>query len=385
MVSWGVLFYAISAFVGPMSADLGGSRAAIAGAFSLMTVVAGVAGLGVGHWLDRRGPRLLMTAGSIAGALLVLAWSRVHDLATFYLVWVGIGLAFAAVNYSPAFATVAVWFRRHRARALAAVTLMAGFASTVFIPLAAWLISLQGWRMALVTLAAVLALVTVPAHALLLRRRPADLGLRVDGDPHAEGVTPSHEAELGASVREALRHPSFPWLAATFALYALNVAVPVHLVAFLSDQGYALPFAAAAAGSIGAAQVFGRVVFARIERSLRPRVLSVSVYALAPLALVVLLLFRGELAVGTFVLLYGASRGMDTLVRSVIVADVYGTRRYASISSVFVLLTTFGAALAPLGLGAAYDLLGSYVPGLWALAAAHLGAVAFIYVGDRRV
>ena len=48
---------------------------------------------------------------------------------------------------------------------------MAGFASTIFLPLTSWLVEVQGWRAALVTLAALLAVGTIPAHGLLLRRR----------------------------------------------------------------------------------------------------------------------------------------------------------------------------------------------------------------------
>ena len=66
-VSWGVLFYAFSVFVEPMEAELGWTRAELTGAFSLALIVLAIAGVGVGHWLDRRGPRLLMTAGSIVG------------------------------------------------------------------------------------------------------------------------------------------------------------------------------------------------------------------------------------------------------------------------------------------------------------------------------
>jgi len=61
-----------------MQRELGFSQAELTGAFSLSLLVAGVAGIGVGRYLDRHGPRALMTAGSVSGALLVLAWSRVE-------------------------------------------------------------------------------------------------------------------------------------------------------------------------------------------------------------------------------------------------------------------------------------------------------------------
>src|SRR5919199_83879 len=100
---------------------------------------------------------LLMPAGSIAATLLVFGWSQVRDLAQFYLLWILIGITMATVLYEPAFAVVTAWFERKRTRALTAVTLMAGFASTIFMPLESWLIELQGWRPALLILAAFLA------------------------------------------------------------------------------------------------------------------------------------------------------------------------------------------------------------------------------------
>ncbi len=106
-ISYGVLYYAFTVFVTPMQEELGWSRAAITGAFSLALLLSGIAAVPAGRWVDRYGARWLMTAGSCAAALLVLAWSVVESLLAFYLLWAGIGLAMAAVLYEPAFAVVA--------------------------------------------------------------------------------------------------------------------------------------------------------------------------------------------------------------------------------------------------------------------------------------
>lgn len=381
-VSWGVVYYAFSVFITPTSAELGWSRAEIAGAFSVALVVSGIAGLFVGRWLDAHGPRLLMTAGSVAAVGLVLAWSQVRDLMSFYLVWALIGVVMATILYGPALATVTVWFRRRRARALTVLTLMAGLASTIFIPLAAWLVVAQGRREALVTLAVILGVVTIVPHALFLRRRPADLGLAVDGDPI--DLPGAHPPELSASLREALRHPTFKWIALAFALYALGVGVPVHLVAYLGDRGYSLGFAAAATGAIGAAQVFARLFFSPLERRVSPRTLSLVVYAGQPIALLVLLLVPSVVGVILFVILFGAARGMETLVRSTLTAGLYGPARFASIYAVATLFTTLTQAVSPFGLGLVYDMVGSYVPGLWALFALSCVAAVAVARGDQR-
>ena len=96
-VSYGILYYAFGVFLVPMHEDLGWSTAQLTGAFSLAILVSALAGIPVGRYLDRHGPRALMTGGAVAGAALVVAWSQVGGLAAFYAVWLGIGLVMAAV------------------------------------------------------------------------------------------------------------------------------------------------------------------------------------------------------------------------------------------------------------------------------------------------
>ena len=200
VTSWGILYYGFSVFLKPVSSDLHWSRAAMTGAFSLALATSGVAGLFVGRWLDRHGPRLLMTVGSCAATLLLLALATVHSIALFYLIWAAIGVAMAAIFYEPAFAAIAVWFVRYRSRALTIITFVGGFASVIYIPLITWLVRTHGWRAAMVILAITLAIATIPLHALVLRRRPQDLGLLPDGAGSAQHRRSRQRAAI-------LKHP----------------------------------------------------------------------------------------------------------------------------------------------------------------------------------
>jgi MFS family permease len=85
IISWGALYYAFSVFLAPMEAELGWSRGAVTGAFSLALVLSAFGAIPVGRWLDRHGARLLMTAGSCLGTVLLLAWSQVSSLEGLYL------------------------------------------------------------------------------------------------------------------------------------------------------------------------------------------------------------------------------------------------------------------------------------------------------------
>jgi MFS family permease len=386
-VSWGVLNYAFTVFLAPMQAELGWSRAAISGAFSLALLLSGLAAIPVGWWLDRHGPRLLMTAGSCAATLLVLAWSGVRSLPVFYLLWAAIGLTMATVLYDPAFAVLTVWFRRHRARALTLLTLMAGLASTIFVPLAAWLVQTQGWRAALVTLAILLGGLTIAPHALLLRRRPHDLGLAVDGEALPPPDTPATArsiAERSMAVSEALRHISFRWLTGAFCLYAFaSIAVSVHLVPLLVGRGSTPALAAAATGAVGLMQLAGRLVFAPLERRLSRGTLTALVLLVQPCALLTLLLMPGASGLVAFVALFGASRGAATLARPHFVAGLYGPARYATIAGTLTLFVTLAQAAGPYVMGSGYDRFGSYDPVLWPLVVLSAGAAGAALLADR--
>jgi MFS family permease len=367
-ISWGVLYYAFTVYLSPMQAELGWSRGDLTGAFSLSLLIAGLAAVPVGRWLDRHGPRLAMTVGSMLGTLLVLAWSRADSLPRFYLIWAGMGLAMSVTLYDPAFATATMWFERYRVRALFVVTLMAGFASTIFIPLAGFLVQAQGWRPSLVMLAVVLATGTIAPHALILRRRPEDLGLHPDGAPAA--ARRRAERVPGVPLGEALRDGAFRWTALALWLNTVaTIAVGVHLVPYLEDRGYDPTFAATLTGAIGAMQVLARLLLAPFGERTSPRLLAAVVLCLQPIALVVLLLVRATPGVLLFVALFGAGRGATTLVRPTLLAHLYGRAEYASIAGVMQFLLSLAQAVAPVGAGIAYDALRSYEPILWTLAA----------------
>jgi MFS family permease len=303
-----------------------------------------------------------MTLGSIGGTMLLLIWARVESLPGFYLLWLLMGLVLAATLYEPAFTVVATWFHRLRGRALLLLTFCAGFASTIFLPVATALIEQFGWRQALVVLAAFLAVTTIPAHALVLRRRPEDLGLLPDGDRrHEKGSDPAQLVIAGVSLRHALHERGFWWLTAAFFFGTLSsVAVAVHLIPFLLAEGYAPGFAAAATGLIGATQVASRVVVTLVGDRCPAVPLTAAVFALQGAAVLILLAWPRVSGVLLAVVLLGAGRGAVTLMRASLVADRYGRAHYGAIGGALALFVSGAAALAPVGAGVAYQVVGGY-------------------------
>jgi MFS family permease len=377
-VSWGILFYAFSVFITPMQDALGWSLAVLTGAYSLGLLCSGLAAPLVGRWIDRRGSRGIMTAGSILGVAGVLSWSRVDSIPVFYLTWAAIGLAMSATLYDPAFTTLIRWFERDRARAILLVTIAAGFASTIFLPLSSLLVERFEWRQALLILAGILAVCTIPLHGLVLRSRPEDLGLRIDG------ATAEHEATTrrpvtanGTSLHAVLRETSFWLLTTSFVLQQFaTVAIALVLIPYLTDRGDDPAFAATAAGLIGAAQVVARVVSTTLGDRVSAVALTALVFALQAVAIVVLIGWPTHAGILVAVIFFGTGRGVVTLMRPQLVGDLYGRAHFGSINGTLAMALQGASALAPICAGLVVSAFDSYEPLLWAMGVLSLGAAA---------
>ena len=373
-VTWGIIYYGFPVFLRPMEQDLGASRVAITAAFSIGLGVAALAALPVGRWIDRHGGRALMTVGSCLATLLTLAWARVESLPALYAVWFLMGLAMAATLYEPAFAVVVSWFREGRDRALLTVTLVAGFASTIFMPIEAWLLTRVGWRSALTLLAVVLAVVTIPIHALVLRR-----GMTA-ATPAAGGT---RAGVPGMTLREAARTLVFWVLAVAFFLGNFSTAaVSVHLIPYLVDHGYTATLAAAIIGWMGAMQVPGRLLFVPISAWLGARWMVASVFFGQAVGLAQLPFIT---TIGTalpFILVMGGSNGMSTLSRATSLAQIFGARHYGAISGAVALGANGARAVGPVGASLLLLALGGYPSVFWTLAASLvLASLAVLIAG----
>ncbi len=365
-----------------MERELGWSRTEVTGAFSVALLASGLAAVPVGHWLDRHGARGLMTAGSILASLLLFGWARVESPGVFYLLWAGLGLTMAAVLYEPAFAVVTTWFVRHRHRALTMLTLVAGLASTVFVPLATWLLEQRGWRGAVTALAVLLAATTVPLHALVLRGHPRDVGSVPDGEtspPVAQATAP----DRSVGWRTAVESRAFWGLVLVFVLGNFaTVAAAVHLVPYFLERGVPAKTAAAVVGLLGAMQLPGRLLYGPLRRRLSLVPATSLVVLMQAAALAGLPWISGRPGLLAFVTAFGMASGMSTLLRASFVAEAFGPSEYGRISGIVALFTTVARAVAPVGAAVAYAALGGYRGVFVGLAVLLGGGVALALVAS---
>jgi sugar phosphate permease len=142
------------------------------------------------------------------------------------------------------------------------LTFFGASASFIFIPLSAWLLQLLGWRTAVLVLTGILAVITIPPHALLLRRCPQDLGLLPDGaSVDALAAQQPIPAERSVPTRAALREASFWWLTFAFAVSTLaTIALAVDLILYLVERHHSATLAVMVAGRFGLMPLAGRLL-----------------------------------------------------------------------------------------------------------------------------
>jgi MFS family permease len=358
------MYYAISVLLTPIEQDLGWSRDAIVGAFSLSLVCAGLGTLPAGLLIERFGGRPVMTAGSVAGAVLFLLLSQTHSIQAFYLIWAGLGLTMATVLYEPAFAVITASFGANARKGITVLTLAGGFASTVFWPLTQILVSALGWRHAILVLGLLNFVICVPLHALLL---PASPGRRSAADPAVSAAHPVRQPPL---LRDIIRTGAFWMLAVAFTGNMLAFsALSVHLIPLLHEKGFSPGEAVWLAALVGPMQVTGRL--AEFTIGARMRITQIAVIALAMLPAAMISLGIAGSTWGLVLLsvvLYGASNGIMTIVRGTIPAEIFGRERYAAVNGALSAPVITSRALGPLVASVIWSASGGYDAVLWALA-----------------
>lgn len=385
LISWGSVFYMFAVLLEPVERDLGLTRAQSSLAFSLALLAEGLMAYPVGRWIDRGHERAVMTGGSMLIVIGLLLLSQAQGLWSFYAAWMLIGVALAGTLYTPAFAIVTRRFPHDFRRAIITMTFLGGLASTVFIPLIAWLEHREGWRHTLWMIAALHAVVCVPLHALLLRDAPRAAQTMAASTPEP-AAEPAARCAPDDTLRAHLRSAPFLLLSVfVVIMMAITAALPAHLVSLLRESGLPEAWVVAIPASIGVIQVLGRALLYFFEHRFDVHVANRVIPVLIPLALAALLLGAGHGMAGLlFVLLYGLGNGMLTIVKGTAIAQYVSRDHVATLNGALGLPLAAARALAPLALGLMWTPAVGYRWGLVLLLVLSVAAVLALLETQRR-
>jgi MFS family permease len=374
-LSSGIGFYGLGVFLPLLEQEFNASPALASLGGTVFFLVLGLASPFVGRWVDSRGARLVMIMGSalFGAGLIGLALSQ--ELWQTYTAYAAMAVGFGGTALIPVSALVSAWFSARRGLAMAVAMSGISLGGVVMTPLATQLIVAYGWRAAALTLAVLVWVVGVPLSALIIRRRPEDLGLLPDGVIHE-----TLAARTASSQNAAVPDASHPWNLSsarrTRAFWGITVGyllinlsligVLMHQIRFLTSgtaaQGAMSPQAAAFAVSLTAlASIVGRLALGAVIDRLSKRWVTVGLMVAQAAATVGLLVAQGNLVlVYLAVLTFGLGMGCAIMLQSLLVSDMFGVVSFGEIYGATMFAATAGMAAGPWLSGYLYERFGSY-------------------------
>lgn len=376
VIGYGTLYYAFAILVPAMAEEFAASTTSLYAIFSVGLLAGGLAAPQLGAWMDRYGAPRIMAAGSLVTALLVAGLAAAPGLPVVAVLIIAIEVVGVAVLYNAAFATLAFLGRAEARRAITHLTLIAGFASTLFWPFTGWSVEAFGWRGTYAIYAALHLLVALPLHAWIAARPR-------HGGPGGPAAGPRQDA--GPPLSGAAARQAFWAVAVSFALTGvLTAALAVHLVPVLQarELGAASYLVAML---MGPAQVLIRLVDALFWRGLHPLTVALVSATALPAAILVLVLPIDPVVAGAvFAVLFGLGAGLSSIVRGSVPLALFGAAGYGARLGRLAAIRTMLGAGAPFLFAAGLEAFGATA----ALVAALLvGLAALLPLGllHRRV
>lgn len=318
ILAWGGIYYTPVLIVPMIAREHGWSMSFAMGGFSFALLAAGLSAPYIGRAIDRFGGHVVMTGGSLLGALgLVLITIAEHRVA-YVAVWILLGVALSASLYDAAFSSLGRIFGAAARRPITALTLAGGFASTVGWPATHYLTEMVGWRGTYVIYAALLVCIAAPLHAFLLpRHRFAVEAPPLDGIKAPDKVLPA-------------RGWPFMLVAGGFAVYAfVPSGLAAHLLAIFARSGIDSDTVVWIGALFGPAQVGARVIEFAFGRNLHP--LWIARIALTTLfaGFVMIAVFGFSApAAAAFAIIFGGSNGLITIARGAVPLALFGASGY---------------------------------------------------------
>jgi MFS family permease len=322
IVGYGTLMYAYAVLLPEMAKDLGLSLSEIFGILSLGLFFGGLVAPVAGKLVDRFGGRWVMTLGTVAASLALMAMSQVESkIGLFGLILLAEG-AGMFVLYNVAFASVArLDLGVLPQRSISVITLFGGVASTLFWPLTLALFNRFGWETTWVILGLCSLLICTPIHFYVLR------------GPERTAATPKPaNAPDWPELTGQSRKQAMLWMVLSFIFSGyLMGAVMTLWVTNVQDLGHSVAMAALAGAVIGPFKTVGRFFEMLVSRNLYPLVTYALSLGLMLLGFVILLtagVSLPGLLLGAAI--YGMGDGIKTIARGTLPLALFGAKGYGA-------------------------------------------------------
>ncbi len=383
----GVSQSTVSVFLRPVVEEMGWQVWQFTLGSSLSVLAGALSGVVVGRIVDQRGPRLPVLAGSLVAATCLWSLGRQSNLWLFWALHLFAGfIGWTLFGPLVVNTTINKWFVRRRGWALAIGSSGISFGGLIAPVAMTLVVDSLGWRNGYF-FQALFVLAVVAPIALVMRRTPEDAGLQPDGEPapsEKDGASPREKEPCSYTSSQALRSPGF-WL--LLLGYSMNQAalasVLAHAVPFATDASFTRRTAALALAVNGLGNLLSKAVWGYCLQRYPPRALAVTAFSLGG-AGVGLMLISAATAEPAFLFagffLYGFGFGGTIPISESLWVGYFGRTHIGAVRGVAQPLTVIGPTVAPVLVGVAYDLQGSYQLGFLGIIGVYLLAGLLVAV-----
>ena len=375
-IAYGI-WYAYSVILVALLAEFGWSRATVAGAFSLFTIVHGGMNPIAGMLCARFRPLRVMAVGGALMGMALYACSYIDSpFALFLFFGVFTAIAVNLGGWVPSLVFVQHNFQERLGLSIGIVSSGIGVGMIVLVPLTQWIIDAHGWRAAFKVLAGIAVVWIVPSslwlRGFMLRQIRENRG-QVPEKQNQEKSVP-----VPKTLRQAMRTEPFWLLFACFLFGNIcSQTMHVHQVAYLVDNGVAAIVAASVVGVVGFASIVGKTgggwLSDRVERE-KVYVWGIGILVSAALVLLWLGASPTQWTAYCYAVLLGVGYSVTASIIPAMVSDRFSGPNYGAIVGATLIGSALGSAIGPWLAGTLYDATKSYAAPF--LIAAACGVVA---------
>lgn len=338
IVGWGTTYLMPSVLGRDLQRDLGLSPELVFAGITVMFAISAVCSPRVGKVVDRLGARSLMTTGSVVYALSLAGLASAEGPASYFACWAAMGIGSAMALSMPSSIAVVQIAGPGARQAIALLTIVGGFASSVFWPITGVLDAAIGWRATLLGFAALHLLACAPIHWLILPRRPPT---------HPAASTTAAPASAGVPPEQAER--AFLLLAITLSFGAfVFTGVQLQMIEMMRELGHPPASALLLASLIGPSQVGIRIfelLFGHRYSIMRSAVFG---SLMLPVGLGLALAAGHLFAVALVAIVtYGMSNGLKAVQRATLPLALFGRAQFGAYMGRLALPQGVVAAVAP--------------------------------------
>ena len=385
---------AFGVYVAVLIEEKGWSKTALSAAAAMKSTEVAVLGPILGWMVDRFGSQGLVRAGIIIFGIGLMLMSQIQTLWQFYGAFFVVALGASMFSNFLVSISIIQWFEKQRTKALSMLQ-FGGALGGLFVFVVAWFMQHYGWRWTAFGSGVVAMLVGYPL-ARMIRSKPEDMGMTVDGLPPAPKATAidtaSAKVDAPATVasvhtqrsfttREALRTSAFWLLSVGHAASLLMViAVNVHAVTHIKqDLGYSLATASLFFTLITLGQALGVMLGWVVGERFVKRKVAAACMLMHCVGVIGLTYAPNGWVLAFSLLLHGIGWGLRGPFMQAIRADYFGRNSIGVILGLSTLITVFGNIGGPIFAGACADYYGNYSVGFTALATIGIfGALFFL-------